>query len=120
MHDVVSRNLQEPWINDRCQIIASKKVIENKIKQISEPDLGSDQGKKKEKKGSLKKKKETEEQLEQGRETEGPWEQLTVELMSNILQHHNLCHTPLLQEEFSKHDEEDDFIFTLKSLTTQQ
>lgn len=47
MHDVVSRNLQEPWINVRCQIIASKKVIENKIKQISEPDLGSDQGKKK-------------------------------------------------------------------------
>lgn len=91
-----------------------QKVIENKIRQFTEPDLGLDHAKKT---GSLKKKKETEEQLEQGRETERPREQFTVELMSNILQHHNLCHTPLLEEEFSNHDEEDDFIFSLKSLT---
>lgn len=64
--------------------------------------------------GSLKEKKETE-QLEED------WE--THVLMSNILQHHKLCHTPLLiaptwaEEQFSNPDEEGDIILSLKSLT---
>lgn len=71
------------------------------------------------------KKKETKKQLEKQRNTERLWEQFTVELMSNILQHHNLCHTPLLiaptwtQEQFSNYDVEDDIIFPLKSLTVK-
>lgn len=99
-----------------------QKVIENKIKRVAEPDLGSDRARKKRKTkkknlGWLKRKKGAEEQLERGREAERPREQFSVELMSNILQQHNLCHTPLLQEELSNRDEEDDFIFSLKSLT---